>query len=73
MFVGNNLFSTELIEEPITLKSVKPLYNKTHIILIELVADFSLDTLQSAKMEDHDIALGFINNIIKSSLRNSTL
>jgi hypothetical protein len=43
------------------------------VIIIERVAEFLLNDLNSMKMEDHPVALSFINSIIKSALRNSKL
>jgi hypothetical protein len=41
--------------------------------VIEKCSAFLLDDLNNSKMEDHPIALSFINSIIKNSLRNSKL
>jgi hypothetical protein len=41
--------------------------------VIEKVSAFLLDDLNNSKMEDHPVALSFINSIIKNSLRNSQL
>jgi len=73
VFVGNNLFSTELIEQQLTLDTSKPFFNRYYTIIIERVSEFLLDDLNSMKMEQHPFALSFINSIIKSCLRNSKL
>jgi hypothetical protein len=41
--------------------------------VIEKCSAFLLDDLNNSKMEDHPVALSFINSIIKNSLRNSQL
>jgi hypothetical protein len=73
VFVGNNLFSTELIDQQLALETTKPFFNRFFTIIIERVSEFLLDDLNSMKMEEHPFALSFINSIIKSSLRNSKL
>jgi hypothetical protein len=73
VFVGNNLFSTELIEQQLTLDTSKPFFNRYYTIIVEKVSEFLLDDLNSMKMEQHPFALSFINSIIKSCLRNSKL
>ncbi len=73
VFVGNNLFSTENVEQQITVDTQKPFFNRFYTIIIERVSEFLLDDLNSMKMEEHPFALSFINSIIKSSLRNSKL
>jgi len=37
------------------------------------VSEFMFDDLNKMRMEDHPVALGFVNNIIKSCLRSSNL
>jgi hypothetical protein len=61
------------MEETLNLETVTPLYGNIYNIVVNLVAQFSLDHLNDLKMEDHPVALGFINNIIKSALRKSSL
>lgn len=73
VFVGNNLFSTELIDQQLTLETQKPFYNCYYTIIIERVSEFLLDDLNRLKMTEHPFALSFINSIIKSCLRNSKL
>lgn len=73
VFVGSNLFSTECLEQQISLETSKPFYNRYYTIVIERVSEFLLDDLNSMKMEQHPFALSFINSIIKSCLRNSKL
>jgi hypothetical protein len=73
VFVGNNLFATDNVEQSLTLDTKKPFFNRYYTIIIERVSEFLLDDLNSMKMEDHPFALSFINSIIKSSLRNSKL
>lgn len=71
VFVGSNLFSTSAIEHQITLETTAPFYGRYYTIVIEKCSAFLLDDLNDSKMEDHPIALSFINSIIKNSLRNS--
>ena len=73
MFVGSNLFSTTSLEEQITMETQSPFYGRYYTIVIEKVSAFLLDDLNNSKMEDHPVALSFINSIIKNSLRNSKL
>lgn len=73
VFVGNNLFSTECIDQQLSLDTSKPFFNRYYTIVIERVSEFLLDDLNSMKMEQHPFALSFINSIIKSCLRNSKL
>jgi hypothetical protein len=73
VFVGNNLFSTENIEQQLTLDTSKPFFGRYYTIIVERVSEFLLDDLNSMKMEEHPFALSFINSIIKSCLRNSKL
>lgn len=73
VFVGSNLFSTSDIEHQITLETTQPFYGRYYTIVIEKCSAFLLDDLNNSKMEDHPIALSFINSIIKNSLRNSKL
>jgi hypothetical protein len=73
VFVGSNLFSTSEFESKITLETTAPFYGRYYTIVIEKCSAFLLDDLNNSKMEDHPIALSFINSIIKNSLRNSQL
>jgi len=73
VFVGNNLFSTEHIDQTLSLDTSKPFFNRYYTIIIEQVSEFLLDDLNSMKMEEHPFALSFVNSIIKSCLRNSSL
>jgi hypothetical protein len=73
VFVGSNLFSTSAIEHQITLETTSPFYGRYYTIVIEKCSAFLLDDLNNSKMEDHPVALSFINSIIKNSLRNSQL
>lgn len=73
VFVGNNLFSTELLDQPIPLETQKPFYNRYYTIIIQHVSEFLLDDLNHLRMTQHPFALSFINSIIKSCLRNSKL
>jgi len=73
VFVGSNLFSTSPIEHQITLETTSPFYGRYYTIVIEKCSEFLLDDLNNSKMEDHPVALSFINSIIKNSLRNSQL
>jgi len=72
VFVGNNLFSTQNIEQ-LTLDTSKPFFGRYYTIIVGRVSEFLLDDLNSMKMEEHPFALSFINSIIKSCLRNSKL
>jgi len=69
--VGSNLFSTSEIAEQVTLETTSPFYGRYYTIVIEKCLAFLLDDLNNSKMEDHPVALSFINSIIKNSLRNS--
>jgi len=73
VFVGSNLFSTSDFDTQITLETTAPFYGRYYTIVIEKCSAFLLDDLNNSKMEDHPIALSFINSIIKNSLRNSQL
>jgi hypothetical protein len=73
VFVGSNLFSTSTFDVPITIETAVPFYGRQYTIVIEKCSAFLLDDLNNSKMEDHPIALSFINSIIKNSLRNSQL
>jgi hypothetical protein len=73
VFVGSNLFSTSEIAEQVTLETTSPFYGRYYTIVIEKCSAFLLDDLNNSKMEDHPVALSFINSIIKNSLRNSQL
>lgn len=73
VFVGSNLFSTASEEEEIQITTAKPYFGRTWSIIIKKVASFNLNTLNESKMEDHPVALNFINSIIKSCLRGSKL
>ena len=73
VFVGSNLFSTSTFDVPITIETAAPFYGRYYTIVIEKCSAFLLDDLNNSKMEDHPIALSFINSIIKNSLRNSNL
>jgi len=73
VFVGSNLFSTSEFDSQITLETTAPFYGRYYTIVIEKCSAFLLDDLNNSKMEDHPIALSFINSIIKNSLRNSQL
>lgn len=73
VFVGSNLFSTSDFDSQITLETTMPFYGRYYTIVIEKCSAFLLDDLNNSKMEDHPVALSFINSIIKNSLRNSQL
>jgi len=55
------------------LETTSPFYGRFYTIVIEKCSAFLLDDLNNSKMEDHPVALSFINSIIKNSLRNSQL
>jgi hypothetical protein len=61
------------VDERLTLETTSPFYGRYYTIVIEKVSAFLLDDLNDSKMEDHPVALSFINSIIKNSLRNSAL
>lgn len=71
--MGGNLFSTCDLDSQITIETTTPFYGRFYIIVIEKVSAFLLDDLNNSKMEDHPVALSFINSIIKNCLRNSKL
>jgi hypothetical protein len=73
VFVGSNLFSTTDFDRAISLETTAPFYGRYYTIVIDKCSAFLLDDLNSSKMEDHPVALSFINSIIKNSLRNSQL
>ena len=51
VFVGTNLFSTTLIDQPVSIEAKGSFFSRTYTILIEKVAEFQLDDLNSMKME----------------------
>jgi hypothetical protein len=55
------------------LETPKPIFSKHYKIVIEKVSEFLLDDLNNMRMEEHPVALTFINSIIKNVLRNSKL
>jgi hypothetical protein len=61
------------VDDRLTLETTQPFYGRYYTIVIEKVSAFLLDDLNDSKMEDHPVALSFINSIIKNSLRNSSL
>lgn len=61
------------VEDRVTLETAQPFYGRYYTIVIEKCSAFLLDDLNDSKMEDHPVALSFINSIIKNSLRNSSL
>jgi hypothetical protein len=65
VFVGTNLFSTTLINKPTALSRMSTLGNRSFSVYIEQVSYFSLNELLTMKMEDHPVALSFINMVIK--------
>jgi hypothetical protein len=71
--VGQNLFSSVHIDEPFSLETVKPICGNSYTVFINQVSEFLLDDIRTLNMEDHPVALGFINNIIKSALRKSSM
>ena len=73
VFVGSNLFSMSEVEDRLTLETTQPFYGRYYTIVIEKCSAFLLDELNDSKMEDHPVALSFINSIIKNSLRSSDL
>jgi len=61
------------VEDRLTLETTQPFYGRYYTIVIEKCSAFLLDELNDSKMEDHPVALSFINSIIKNSLRSSDL
>ncbi len=64
VFTGTNLFASTPVEEAVTLEG-KPFHGRNFNIYVEKVAQFSLGMLGTMKMEDHPVALSFINIVIK--------
>jgi hypothetical protein len=64
--VGNNIFSTSLVDEKIDFETKQAYFGRKFIIRIERVSEFALDDLNTMKMEEHPFALSFINSIIKT-------
>lgn len=71
--VGNNIFSTSLVDEKIDFETKQAYFGRKFTIRIERVSEFALDDLNTMKMEEHPFALSFINSIIKTQMRNSKL
>jgi len=71
--VGNNIFSTTLVDEKIELETKQAYFGRKFTITIERVSEFALDDLNNMKMEQHPFALSFINSIIKTQMRSSKL
>lgn len=63
--MGTNLFSTTLIEESLSLPKKSTLGTRQFAINLEKVSYFSLNDLQTMRMEDHPVALSFLNMVIK--------
>eukprot|EP00347_Sterkiella_histriomuscorum_P022852 403336910 len=73
IFVGTNMFSSSLVDEQISIETTKPFMGRQYSIIIQRVSEFLFDDLSKTKMEEHPMALNFVNSIIKSGLRNSNL
>lgn len=71
VFVGTNLFSTTPQDKEVTY--TKTVFHRDWTIVITPVASFNLNTLNTMKMEEHPVALNFINSVVKSSLRDAKL
>jgi len=71
--VGNNIFSTSMIDDKIDFETKQAYFGRKFTIRIERVSEFALDDLNTMKMEEHPFALSFINSIIKTQMRNSKL
>lgn len=71
--VGNNIFSTQQIDENIDFETKQAYFGRKFIIRISRVSEFALNDLNTMKMEEHPFALSFINSIIKTQMRNSKL
>ena len=52
VFVGMNLFSTEQIDDQLSLETSKPFFNRYYTIIIQRVSEFLLDDLHKMKMEE---------------------
>lgn len=78
LFVGTNLFSTTLLtgdddDGMIRFDTTKPYMGRLFKIVIKYASGFQLNDLNTMRMEDHPMALNFINSIVKSGLRASKL
>jgi len=71
--VGNNIFSTQQIDEVIDFETKQAYFGRKFTIRISRVSEFALNDLNTMKMEEHPFALCFINSIIKTQMRNSKL
>jgi hypothetical protein len=71
--VGNNIFSTQQIDEVIDFETKQAYFGRKFTIRILRVSEFCLNELNTMKMEEHPFALSFINSIIKTQMRNSKL
>ena len=71
--VGNNLFSTTSVEEAIEIEPKQAFFGRRFLLVFKRVSDFQLEHLSQMKMEEHPVALSFINSIIKTQMRNSKL
>lgn len=69
VFVGTNLFAQSDVDEPVSVEVKKTLFGRTWTVMIAKVASFNLDTLNQLKMEEHPVALNFINSVVKTCLR----
>lgn len=73
IFVGENLFSTSLLKEPISLKTPKVFLESHYTICIAYVSEFLFDNFKRSSMSSHPFALSFVNNIIKTALRSQQM
>jgi hypothetical protein len=71
--VGNNIFSTQQIDETIDFETKQAYFGRKFTTRISRVSEFALNDLNTMKMEEHPFALSFINSIIKTQMRNSKL
>ena len=60
------------VDDRLTLETTQPFYGRYYTIVIEKVSAFLLDDLNDSKMEDHPVALSFINSIIKNRRKLET-
>lgn len=57
----------------IRFDTTKPYMGRLFTIVIKYASGFQLNDLNTMRMEDHPMALNFINSIVKSGLRASKL
>jgi len=50
----------------VTFETDKEYFGRRFVVMIERVSEFDLSDLNTMRMEDHPVALSFINSIIKT-------